>query len=201
MILMAELKIVTKGSRYFIYIDDRKMGFLYASDLKRIGLSDGQELDDVAVDELRDIMYRRTYNKACSYLESSEYCGSEIRFKLKHNDFADEMIDRVIDELYQNRYLDDKRYAEAFIRSYCHTKGRKLIECELSYKKIDTEIINEAYEAFLSDVDYDEDGVIEDIIRKKYGSEDLSDIKVKSRIISYFSRRGFDLDKVNNHLT
>ena len=198
---MAELKIVTKGSRYFVYIDDDKIGFLYSSDLKRIGLEDGQVIDDETVEELKDILYRRTYNKACSYLESSEYCGSEIRFKLKHNEYSDEMIDRAIDELYSHGYLNDRRYAEAFIRSYYRTKGRKLIEYELGYKKIDQQTIREAFDAFFEDEEYDEEAIIGELINKKYGSLDLSDVKVKSKVVSYFSRKGFDLDKVNNYLT
>ncbi|MBQ6229958.1 MAG: RecX family transcriptional regulator [Eubacterium sp.] len=198
---MAEVNIEKKGSRNFVIIDGEKIGFLYDSDIRRLGLIDGQELDEAAVEELRDILYRRTYNKACSYLETAEYCGAEIRFKLKHNDFADDMIERVIAELYEKKYLDDRRYAEAYIRSYSATKGRKLIETELAYKKIDRELIREAYEEYLEESEYDEDKVIEDMIRKKYGSADLSDIKVKSKIISYFSRKGFNLDKVNNHLT
>lgn len=198
---MAEIKIVTKGSRCFIYIDNVKKGFLYASDLRRMGLEDGCEIDDAAAEELNEVLYRRTYNKACLYLETSEYCGSEIRFKLKHNDFADDMIDKVVEELYQNRYLDDRRYAEAYIRSYCRSKGRRLIEYELEYKKIDHEVIADAIDTVFRDENYDEDKIIADIIRKRYSSADLSDIKVKSRIISYFSRKGFDLDKVNNYLT
>ncbi|MCR4609491.1 MAG: recombination regulator RecX [Eubacterium sp.] len=198
---MAELKIVTKGSRYFVYIDDDKIGFLYSSDLKRIGLEDGQVIDDETVEELKDMLYRRTYNKACSYLESSEYCGSEIRFKLKHNEYSDEMIDRAIDELYSHGYLNDRRYAEAFIRSYYRTKGRKLIEYELGYKKIDQQTIREAFDAFFEDEEYDEEAIIGELINKKYGSLDLSDVKVKSKVVSYFSRKGFDLDKVNNYLT
>ncbi len=198
---MAELKIVTKGSRYFVYIDDDKIGFLYSSDLKRIGLEDGQVIDDVTVEELKDMLYRRTYNKACSYLESSEYCGSEIRFKLKHNEYSEEMIDRVIDELYSHGYLNDRRYAEAFIRSYYRTKGRKLIEYELGYKKIDQQTIREAFDAFFEDEEYDEEAIIGELINKKYGSLDLSDVRVKSKVVSYFSRKGFDLDKVNNYLT
>ena len=198
---MAELNIVTKGSRCFIYIDGTKEGFLYAGDIKRMGYTDGQELDDAAVEELRDILYRRTYNKACSYLATSEYCGAEIKFKLIHNDYSESMIDKAIEELYQNKYLDDRRYAESYIRSYSKTKGRKLIESELLYKKIDSDIIADAFSAYLEDEEYDEDTVIEELLRKKYGSEDLSDIKVKSRIISFFSRKGFNLDKVNNYLT
>ena len=198
---MAELKIVTKGSRYFVYIDDDKIGFLYSSDLKRIGLEDRQVIDDETVEELKDMLYRRTYNKACSYLESSEYCGSEIRFKLKHNEYSDEMIDRAIDELYSHGYLNDRRYAEAFIRSYYRTKGRKLIEYELGYKKIDQQTIREAFDAFFEDEEYDEEAIIGELINKKYGSLDLSDVMVKSKVVSYFSRKGFDLDKVNNYLT
>ena len=198
---MAEINIIKRGSKDFILIDGEKAGFLYDSDLRRMNLENGQVLDDGAVDELREMLYRRTFNKACSYLETAEYCGAEIRFKLKHSDFADDMIERVIEELYEMKYLDDRRYAEVYIRSYTPTKGRKLIESELLFKKIDREIISEAFDEYLETAEYDEDKIIDDIIRKKYGSLDMSDIKVRSRIISYFSRKGFNLDKVNNHLT
>ena len=134
---MAEINIIKRGSKDFILIDGEKAGFLYDSDLRRMNLEDGQVLDDGAVDELREMLYRRTFNKACSYLETAEYCGAEIRFKLKHSDFADDMIERVIEELYEMKYLDDRRYAEVYIRSYTPTKGRKLIESELLFKKID----------------------------------------------------------------
>ena len=117
------------------------------------------------------------------------------------NDYSSVAIERVIESLYKSKFLDDRRYAEAFIRSYSSTKGRKLMETELLHKNISSDVINDAFDAFYEDEDYDEDEVIRSILDKKYKGADLSDIKTKTKVLSYFMRKGFSVDKVNNHLT
>ena len=75
------------------------------------------------------------------------------------------------------------------------------METELLHKNISSDVINDAYDAFYEDEDYDEDEVIRSILDKKYKGADLSDIKTKTKVLSYFMRKGFSVDKVNNHLT
>ena len=75
------------------------------------------------------------------------------------------------------------------------------METELLHKNISSDVINDAFDAFYEDEDYDEDEVIRSILDKKYKGADLSDIKTKTKVLSYFMRKGFSVDKVNNHLT
>ncbi|SCW38985.1 SOS response regulatory protein OraA/RecX, interacts with RecA [Eubacterium ruminantium] len=198
---MPYLTIKDKGTRKLLNIDDEYIGFVYQSDINEYDLNDGTDIDITKVEDLHSLIFKRTYKKALSYLERSEYCASEIRFKLKMNDYSSVAIERVIESLYKSKFLDDKRYAEAFIRSYSSTKGRKLMETELLHKNISSDVINDAFDAFYEDEDYDEDEVIRSILDKKYKGADLSDIKTKTKVLSYFMRKGFSVDKVNNHLT
>lgn len=198
---MPYLTIKDKGARKLLNIDDEYIGFVYQSDINEYDLNDGTDIDITKVEDLHSLIFKRTYKKALSYLERSEYCASEIRFKLKMNDYSSVAIERVIESLYKSKFLDDRRYAEAFIRSYSSTKGRKLMETELLHKNISSDVINDAFDAFYEDEDYDEDEVIRSILDKKYKGADLSDIKTKTKVLSYFMRKGFSVDKVNNHLT
>ncbi|MCR5367614.1 MULTISPECIES: regulatory protein RecX [Eubacterium] len=198
---MPYLTIKDKGTRKLLNIDDEYIGFVYQSDINEYDLNDGTDIDITKVEDLHSLIFKRTYKKALSYLERSEYCASEIRFKLKMNDYSSVAIERVIESLYKSKFLDDRRYAEAFIRSYSSTKGRKLMETELLHKNISSDVINDAFDAFYEDEDYDEDEVIRSILDKKYKGADLSDIKTKTKVLSYFMRKGFSVDKVNNHLT
>lgn len=198
---MPYLTIKDKGTRKLLNIDDEYIGFVYQSDINQYDLNDGTDIDITKVEDLHSLIFKRTYKKALSYLERSEYCASEIRFKLKMNDYSSVPIERVIESLYKSKFLDDKRYAEAFIRSYSSTKGRKLMETELLHKNISSDVINDAFDPFYEDEDYDEDEVIRSILDKKYKGADLSDIKTKTKVLSYFMRKGFSVDKVNNHLT
>lgn len=198
---MPYLTIKDKGTRKLLNIDDEYIGFVYQSDINEYDLNDGTDIDITKVEDLHSLIFKRTYKKALSYLERSEYCASEIRFKLKMNDYSSVAIERVIESLYKSKFLDDRRYAEAFIRSYYSTKGRKLMETELLHKNISSDVINDAFDAFYEDEDYDEDEVIRSILDKKYKGADLSDIKTKTKVLSYFMRKGFSVDKVNNHLT
>ncbi len=198
---MPYLTIKDKGTRKLLNIDDEYIGFVYQSDINEYDLNDGTDIDITKVEDLHSLIFKRTYKKALSYLERSEYCASEIRFKLKMNDYSTVAIERVIESLYKSKFLDDRRYAEAFIRSYSSTKGRKLMETELLHKNISSDVINDAFDAFYEDEDYDEDEVIRSILDKKYKGADLSDIKTKTKVLSYFMRKGFSVDKVNNHLT
>ena len=198
---MPYLTIKDKGTRKLLNIDDEYIGFVYQSDINEYDLNDGTDIDITKVEDLHSLIFKRTYKKALSYLERSEYCASEIRFKFKMNDYSSVAIERVIESLYKSKFLDDRRYAEAFIRSYSSTKGRKLMETELLHKNISSDVINDAFDAFYEDEDYDEDEVIRSILDKKYKGADLSDIKTKTKVLSYFMRKGFSVDKVNNHLT
>ncbi|SEF41089.1 RecX family protein [Eubacterium ruminantium] len=201
---MPEIRVVEKSKRNLIYIDDEYIGFLYNSDIKSLELDaseDGYIIDEVRAEEITNKIYARTYEKAVSYLARAEYCSSEIRFKLKHNDYSEQMIEKVIEELYDHHYLDDRRYAEAYIRSYSDKKGRMLIENELIHKNIEKSIINEAFSMFQEDDSYSENDAIGRLIEKKYKYADLTDPKTKSKILAYFVRKGFPVDKVNNHLT
>ena len=58
-------------------------------------------------------------------------------------------------------------------------------------------MIDSVYE----DEDITEDDVIEILLNKKFTKEQLTDIKIKRRAMSYLARHGFSYEAINNYLT
>ena len=57
--------------------------------------------------------------------------------------------------------------------------------------------MDEVYE----DESMDENAAIEDLMRRKYSGQDLSDEKVRRRAVNFLLRHGFSFDQINNYLT
>ena len=56
----------------------------------------------------------------------SEQCLSDVEAKLKRYDLSEEERTRILQHLVEEKYIDDKRYAEAFVRDkYRFNKNKK----------------------------------------------------------------------------
>ena len=79
----------------------------------------------------------------------SEQCLSDIEAKLSRYDLTEEEHTRILRHLVEEKYVDDRRYAEAYVKDkYRFNKwGRIKIAQGLRLKGIDNETIKSAMEA------------------------------------------------------
>ena len=168
-------------------------------------LDDGEiilnDISDNVVEDIEEVIYLRAFDKSLDYLSRSEVSASGIRSKLRLKDYSDGIIDKVIEELYARNYLNDTRFVESYVRSYMRSKSKRLIMKELENIGIDTSECGAIVDGVYEDEGITEDEVIEGLLRKKYTKEQLKDIKVKRRAMSYLGRHGFSFDTINNYLT
>ena len=87
--------------------------------------------------------------KLAAKCSTSEQCLSDIEGKLAKYDLPEEEKTRILRHLVEEKYVDDGRYAEAFVRDkYRFNKwGRIKIAQGLRMKHIDSETINIAMKA------------------------------------------------------
>ena len=81
---------------------------------------------------------------------------------------ADESLSiEVINYLKENRFLDEKRFVEAYVQGKVRIKkwGRQKIKAALYQKRIDAKLIQEGIYAFISDEEYQL--VLESLIERK----------------------------------
>lgn len=192
-----------RTKHYYVYIDSSLIGILYRRDLEDLQLHipcDGEksekDVDERVYDKIWQMVEEHAYSKAVSILTVSEYCAKEIRTKLEMRRYSKEIIDEVITQLYEIRYLDDERYAEAYIHTYAGRKSRDLIHRELEMKDIFLNNFDEIYNNVINDDGIDENELINNILEKKFENYDLKDEKIKNRAVRYLSQRGFMVGEI-----
>ena len=83
----------------------------------------------------------------------SEYCRADIRKMMSRWELPEGVADKIIKRLQDERYIDEQRYAHAFVRDkfrYNHW-GWIRIEQELKRRNIPQEYIDEAKEEISDD--------------------------------------------------
>ena len=94
-------------------------------------------------------------------------------------------------------YVDDKRFARAYISYAGKTKSRKQIECYLMQKGVAKSDIAGAFEE-LEEMDAleSEESLIQALLVKKHYKKESANREERRKIIGFLYRKGFSLDKI-----
>ena len=203
-----QLKLIrNKNFKFFrAYIDEVYIGPVYYADLKKAEIEFQDEASDTIIfdinetvsERLYSVVYSKALDKYSALLAGAEYSAYDIRLKMKKKDYSERMIEEVIAALYEERFLDDKRYAESYIRYYSRTKSRELIVRELEFKGISGDWMNDLLDEVYTDEAIDRNEVIRELVEKKYRGQDLTDEKVKRRVAAFLIRKGFSFSDINS---
>ena len=182
--------------RYCLYIDYEPYASVYSSDIRRLKLREGEEIDEASITDFRkEYLFRRALNKAVNSIKFSDKCEYDIRSKLRELYYDEEIIDHTVEKLKSYSYIDDYRYACGYIRKNMCKKGRRVIEYELDGKHIAHDTVEQA----LNDIcEQDENEIILAIIRKKYTYTDL--MEKRNKVMTYLYSKGFDFRKINESI-
>lgn len=131
--------------------------------------------------------------KAEAYCSSAERCRSEVVAKLSGRDgLSAESIEGIVEHLEKEGYLDESRYAAAFVHDklrFCKW-GRMKIKGALIQKGVPRDIIQRA----LDDIDGDEyEEVLRSVIDSKIRTlKCQSDYERSARLMRFAAQRGFE---------
>ncbi|MBD5214867.1 MAG: RecX family transcriptional regulator [Bacteroidales bacterium] len=122
----------------------------------------------------------------------SEQCSYEAYSKLAKWGISSAMADKIVNRLIAKRFIDDGRYAEAFVRDKVvyNRWGFVKIRMALRMKKIDSELIAAAIEA----VDEDEyhNSLIETLRAKSRTLGSPLTFEDKQKLLRHAASRGFE---------
>jgi len=196
--IITEIKKIGRGDRYYLILDEYRKHTIEADVLAKHKLKTGDEIDE---EKMNQILLENgefaAFDRALTYLEKNIKTEKGIREYLKQKGFLDESIDNAVCKLKEYGYIDDGVYAENYIRTYAHKKGRKMLAFELSMKGVDKAIINEKLEQFLQ-VD-DEQKSCNDLLQKYIKNKNI-DLKTKQKAYAYLAGKGFSSDMINRSL-
>ena len=143
-------------------------------------------------------MTQKTENEAYLTLAAlcaqAEHCQWEMLEKMRRWELSDEVQARVMERLVKERYVDDERYARAFVKDKVRYNkwGRRKVEQALWQKHIDDDI----RQRVLDEVDDNEYlSVLRPLLQQKRKSTKAqSDYELNQKLIRFALSRGFTFD-------
>jgi len=130
----------------------------------------------------------------------AEHCQHEMLEKMRRWELSAEAQARVMERLVKERYVDDERYARAFVKDKVRYNkwGRRKVEQALWQKHIDEDIRQRA----LDEVDDEEYlTVLRPLLQQKRKSTKAqSDYELNQKLVRFALSRGFTFDVIRQCL-
>ncbi|OIP02636.1 MAG: hypothetical protein AUJ98_00855 [Bacteroidetes bacterium CG2_30_33_31] len=143
---------------------------------------------------------KEALNKLAKYCAYQDRSSGEVMQKLNSFKIYGENANKIIEFLKVEKFLDDKRFVNIYIKSKIRFKhwGRNKIFKGLKSKFAENEIINEA----LSNLDLDEYNMaLKEVIEKK--TKELGgelNFENNNKIIRYAQSKGFTISEILKYL-
>ncbi len=172
---------------------------LYTKEVNRLGLKAGEELSDVAYEDiLTMILIPRAKKRAMHLLEKQDRTRKNLSDKLRESGYPMRAVEEAVSYVESYHYIDDDRYARNYIRYHQEGKSRRRIYEDLYKKGIAKEVIEQAIEEEYSASE--EDQIIA-LLEKKHYDASTVDMKEKSRIYRFLLGRGFSYQTIDRILS
>ncbi len=128
--------------------------------------------------------------KAMSYCAHSEKCEWDVRTKLREWGADSATHDKIIDYLFENKFIDHLRYTQAYVNDAVRLKGwgRIKIRAALRMKNISATVINEIFQN-IDESEYQE-GIIR-ILESRFKNE-MKDEQSKLKAVKALYSRGYE---------
>lgn len=141
------------------------------------------------------------FYQAQDILSRRDHSEHEVRQKLFKKGFSVEDIDEAITQLKERKYLDDARFAEAFVRNALMMRpvGPRWLILKLQEKRIATELIEPAVYGQL-DSDKEEQLAQEAAEKWARTKKTADPEKNRQRLLRHLISRGFDYEISQNAL-
>jgi len=136
----------------------------------------------------------RAFEKSLSFVLLRARTFAEVRKKLTEMEFEALVIEKVIEKLFEYKYIDDFDYCVRYIRTKNKLKyvSIKTLEFELGQKGVDNDMIINCIE----ECEIDEYSNAREILRKKSKNIDCIDNKIKQRLERLLYSKGFGFDVI-----
>lgn len=213
---LTRLEPRANGHRFRLYVDDEETSRVeIAADLLlRSGLARGDDVTEPRLTALaeEDEEYRAR-EAALSLLSHRARARVELRRRLQRKDFSEPAIDRVMAWLEERNYVDDRAFAEAFVRDRLRLRprGRLGLIQELRRKGVSGTVAETVIEEVMESENVDERDLARQsadawarknrsALRKATASKD-GRVGARRRLYGHLARRGFTGEAVRDAIS
>ena len=148
----------------------------------------------------KEITEQEAYLQLAALCAQAEHCQQEMRDKMRRWELDETAQNRIIARLVKERYIDDERYARAFIKDKIRYNkwGRRKVQQALWLKHIDAVI----QQRVLDEIDEKEYlDVLRPLLKQKRKSiKAESDYELNQKLVRFALGRGFGFDIIRQCL-
>jgi len=135
-------------------------------------------------------------HKMAAYCSTRECCAHDVRKKISMMGLDVDAIERIVDRLVKERFLDDSRFANAFVKDKLKFNkwGRTKIGYELRNKGIEASVISRAIQS----IDEDEYmSVLRNLLKAKKRTLNGKDERAAfNSVLRFAAGRGFESQEI-----
>ncbi len=167
---------------------------IYEREADGYHLKEGAELSKEQWSGIRtEILDKRAKKRAMYLLQKMDRTEYQLRRKLRENGYPEEVIECAVAYVKSYHYIDDLRYASAYISYRQNQKSRFQLKVSLQQKGISPEVIARAMEESYTG---EEEPLILKMLEKKHYDPAGMGQKEKHKIYQYLMRKGFSGEAV-----
>ena len=148
----------------------------------------------------KEMTEQEAFLQLAALCAQAEHCEQEMRDKLKRWGIDESAQDRIIQRLIRERYIDNERYARAFVKDKIRYNkwGRRKVQQALWLKRIDKDI----QQRVLDEIDEKEYlDVLRPLLKQKRQSVKAeSDYELNQKLVRFALGRGFTFDIIRQCL-
>ena len=148
----------------------------------------------------KNITEQEAFLQLAALCAQAEHCEQEMRDKLKRWELDTTAADRIIARLQKERYIDDARYARAFVKDKIRYNkwGRRKVEQALWQKRIADDIRQQV----LGEIDENEYlDVLRPLLKQKRRTTKAeNDYALNQKLVRFALGRGFTFDLIRQCL-
>ena len=148
----------------------------------------------------KEMTEQEAYLQLATLGAQAEHCEQEMRDKMKRWEIDETAQNRIIDRLVKERYIDNERYARAFVKDKIRYNkwGRRKVQQALWMKRID----NDIQQRVLDEID---DKEYLDVLRpllkqKRKSTKAANDYELNQKLVRFALGRGFTFDIIRQCL-
>ena len=191
---MKILKYKKKANgKYSIFLDDGREFVYYEEVILKYNLLLKKEIKEEDLLSIHDTnLEYDVYYVALNSIKSRYKSIYELKCYLLKKEYPEELVDKAIDKLINQKYLDDASYAKSYIYTQMMTTshGPNRIRGDLIQKKVDSKIIDEEIEAF--DEKQQIEKVRKIIERGIKSNHTRGGLVLKQKIVNDLKNQGYD---------
>ena len=148
----------------------------------------------------KEMTEQEAYLQLAALCAQAEHCEQEMRDKMRRWELDETVQNRIINRLIKERYVDDERYARAFVKDKIRYNkwGRRKVQQALWKKRIDADIQQRVLDE-IEEKEYLD--ILRPLLKQKRKSiKAENDYELNQKLIRFALGRGFGFDIIRQCL-